>query len=106
SSAAERGRVSQVERREVARPLLVRGFILPSKGSGRIRSNLIFQSRGRKSFEPAPFDFKFLGRIEQQIAKRSREQTGFHFEAGNLRHRLPISGQLWAVTLAKDFDIA
>src|SRR5262249_27262902 len=38
--------------------------------------------------------------------KRSREQAGFYFETGNLRDRLPIGGQLWAVSFAKDFDIA
>src|SRR5262245_28743458 len=40
------------------------------------------------------------------MAKRSREQTGLYIEAGNFGDRLPISGQLWSVSFAKDFDIA
>ena len=85
---------------------MVRGFVLPLKAVGRIRPHFIFQLRGRKLFQPVPFRLQFLSGIEQQMAKRGREQAGFYFEAGNLRDRLPISGQLWPVSFAKDFDVA
>src|SRR5207302_2874762 len=62
--------------------------------------------RRRKFFEVVPFLPQFVFGEKQQTAKRGREQTGVHFEAGNFANRFPISRQLRTITRAKNLCFA